>query len=127
MTAALPQLLRLVPDGSSVAVARRFVDECLTRWGLTDQTDDVQLVVDELVTNAIRHSRGPVTLALARRLDRVVVQVQDPSPELPEPEHADLLADGGRGLLLVDQIATDWGTTPTDGGKRVWAEVPVPD
>src|SRR5947209_4306861 len=107
MPTAFPQLIRLEPDGSSVATARRFVDDCLTRWGLSSQSDEIQLVADELVTNAIRHSRGPVTLALARRLDRVVVQVQDPSPDAPEPEAADLLADNGRGLLLVDEIAAD--------------------
>lgn len=127
MATTHPQVIRLDPDGSSVAAARRFVDDCLTRWGLSSQSDEIQLVADELVTNAIQHSRGPVTLAIARRLDRVVVQVQDPSPETPEPESADLLADNGRGLLLVDQIATDWGSTPTDDGKRVWAEVSLPD
>ena len=125
MPTALPQLIRLDPDGSSAAEARRFVDECLARWGLEDQADDVQLVVDELVTNAIRHSRGQVTLAIARRLDRVVVQVQDPSPDAPVTGDDDVLADNGRGLLLVEQIAAEWGTTPTDDGKRVWAEVPV--
>jgi anti-sigma regulatory factor (Ser/Thr protein kinase) len=125
MPTGLPQIIRLDAEGESVAAARGFVDDCMARWGLTDQADDVQLIVGELVTNAIRHSRGPVTLAIGRRPDRIVVQVQDPSPESPEPESTDVLADSGRGLLLVDNLAADWGTTPTADGKRVWAEVPV--
>lgn len=125
MAAALPQLIRLDPDGSSVAEARRFAHDCLTRWHLEEQADNVELVVTELVTNAIRHSRGAVTLSIGRRLDRIVVQVQDPSPDRPEQEEQDVLADNGRGLLLVEEFATDWGSTPTDDGKRVWAELPV--
>ena len=125
MPTGLPQIIRLDPEGESVSVARDFVEECLDRWGLAEQADDIQLIVDELVTNAIRHSRGPVTLAIGRRPNRIVVQVQDPSPETPEPESTDVLADSGRGLLLVDNLAADWGTTPTADGKRVWAEVPV--
>ena len=125
MPAALPQLIRLDPDGSSVAEARRFAHDCLTRWQLEDQAADVELVVTELVTNAIRHSRGPVTLSIGRLLNRIIVQVQDPSPEQPEPDEPDVLADNGRGLLLVEELASDWGSTPTDGGKRVWAELPL--
>ena len=125
MPAGLPQLIRLEPDGSSVAEARHFARDCLCRWGLEDQTADVELVVDELVTNAIRHSRGAVTLSIGRRLDRIVVQVQDPSPDQPEQDTTDVLADNGRGLLLVEEIATGWGTTPMPDGKRVWAELPV--
>ena len=125
MAAALPQLIRLEPDGSSVAAARRFAHDCLTRWQLEKQADNVELVVTELVTNAIRHGRGPVTLSIGRRLKRIVVQVQDPSPEQPAPDQPDVLADSGRGLLLVEELAADWGSTPTDGGKRVWAELPL--
>ncbi|HET7312529.1 MAG TPA: ATP-binding protein [Mycobacteriales bacterium] len=125
MPAALPQLIRLEPDGSSVAEARHFARECLSRWGLEDQAADVELVVDELVTNAIRHSRGAVTLSIGRRLDRIVVQVQDPSPERPEHDAPDVLADNGRGLVLVEELAAGWGTTPVPDGKRVWAELPV--
>jgi anti-sigma regulatory factor (Ser/Thr protein kinase) len=118
-----PQLIRLNPEGGSVAEARRFAQECLSRWGLDEQSEDVQLVVDELVTNAIRHGRGPVTLSIGRRLDRIVVQVQDPSRERPHHENADVLADNGRGLLLVEELTADWGSTPTTDGKRVWAEL----
>jgi anti-sigma regulatory factor (Ser/Thr protein kinase) len=125
MTAALPQLIRLDPDGSSVAEARRFAHECLSRWQLEEQAADVEIIVTELVTNAIRHSRGPVTLSIGRRLDRIVVQVQDPSPEPPEQEEAGVLDDNGRGLLLVEEIASGWGSTPTGDGKRVWAELSV--
>ena len=125
MPTGLPRILRLKPEGESVATARSFVDGCMARWGVTEQADDVQLIVDELVTNAIRYSRGPVTLTIGRRPDRIVVQVQDPSPATPQPDWGDVLADSGRGLLLVDELSADWGTTPTDDGKRVWAEVPV--
>jgi len=117
MPAALPQLIHLDPDGSSVAQARLFARECLGRWGLDEQAADVELVVDELVTNAIRHSRGPVTLAIGRRPHRIVVQVQDPSPESPEPEPSDILADSGRGLLLVPS-ARVWLLAPAGRVSR---------
>ena len=61
----------------------------------------------------------------AGELDRIVVQVQDPSTDQPEHEDTDVLADNGRGLLLVEEIASEWGSTPTVGGKRVWAELAV--
>jgi len=125
MDAALPQLIRLDRDGSSVAEARRFAHGCLTRWDLEEQADDVELVVTELVTNAIRHSRGPVTLSIGRRLDRIVVQVQDPSPDAPEHEPLGVLDDNRRSLLLVEEISSGWGSTPTSDGKRVWAELSV--
>jgi anti-sigma regulatory factor (Ser/Thr protein kinase) len=125
MPTGLPQTIRLDPAGESVATARSFADGCLARWGLSEQTDDVQLIVDELVTNAIQHGRGPVTLAIGRRPDRIVVQVQDPSRTPPEHGPGDLLADSGRGLLLVEELASEWGTTQMPDGKRVWAEVSV--
>src|SRR3954462_11050977 len=107
MPTGLPQIIRLDPAGESVATARGFGDDCLARWGLTDQADDVQRIVGELVTNAIQHSRGPVTLAIGRRPDRIVVQVQDPSLEQSEQESRDVLADSCRGLLLVENLAAD--------------------
>lgn len=121
------KVIRLDPDPSSVGTARRFVADCIRRWGLLDHADDALLVCDELVTNALRHARGPITLVVGRRSDRLVVHVEDDSPYPPEPAAAvaGTLADSGRGLLLVDTLAADWGTKTTGAGKRVWAELLV--
>lgn len=125
---AVPRVIRLPPDPASVAAARRFVTDCLQNWGLVERADDLLTVSDELVTNAVRHARSPITLAVGRRPDRLVVQVEDesPSPPLPNLAVAGTLADTGRGLLLVDELSLDWGTTTVEAGKRVWAELLAP-
>jgi anti-sigma regulatory factor (Ser/Thr protein kinase) len=124
MSSALPRVLRLPADATSAAAAREFVAECLERWGLDACADEAGLVVDELVTNAIKHARSPMTLSVAHRSDRVVVQVEDDSSADPQPRPATgSLEESGRGLRLVSQMSLEWGTTPLPTGKRVWAEI----
>jgi len=106
-----------------VAAARMFVRQCTRDWGMDDPDDVAPLVVSELVTNALHHARGPVTLFVARRLDRMVLSVEDGSDELAEVEVTGLLAESGRGLALVESLTRAWGEQPVPGGKRVWAEV----
>ena len=106
-----------------VGAARMFVRDCARDWGLEDPEGIAPLVVSELVTNALHHGRGPVTLFVARRLDRLVLSVEDGSEELAAVEFSGALAESGRGLSLVQSLTRAWGEQPVPGGKRVWAEV----
>jgi anti-sigma regulatory factor (Ser/Thr protein kinase) len=83
--------------------------------------EDVELVVSELVTNAMRHGRGQITMHLEVEPDRVVVGVQDQGAGRPCPREPDATDVNGRGLALVAILATEWGVRPEpDGGKVVW-------
>lgn len=115
--------LELEQDPSAVGRARQFVRACCKDWGAEDPEDVASLVVSELVTNALHHAKGPVTLFVARRLDRIVVSVTDGSTEDAEVEIAGPLEEAGRGMLLVQSLTTAWGEQALPGGKRVWAEV----
>ncbi|MTD57216.1 ATPase [Amycolatopsis sp. RM579] len=87
-----------------------------------DLITDVQLVATELVTNAFDHAGGAVRVRLGYEPGRMVVEVDDPSDEPPRRSAAGPRALRGRGLMLVEGIATAWGTrTRPGGGKTVWA------
>lgn len=92
---------------------------------LADLDEDVLLdalaVVDELTSNALRHSRAPYRISLCRRDGRLRVEVADGSTEPAAPRTPG--HDGGRGLLLVDAYALGWGQDPHPDGKIVWAEL----
>ncbi|GAA2676544.1 ATP-binding protein [Streptomyces aculeolatus] len=115
----------------SVSGARAFTHTTLRHWELTDLSDDVALVVSELVTNALRHAltgcteQDPaVRLHLMRWASRLVCAVRDPSTASPVAGVADVGAESGRGLYLVDSFSDSWGWHPLDGslrGKVVWA------
>ncbi len=113
----------LPPEPESVGAAREFVVGCCERWGLVDVSETAVLLVSELATNAVRHARTPVTIWLARRLDRIVLSVQDGSPVHSHVEHPDTLDEHGRGMLLVDVLAERWGEREVPDGKMVWAEI----
>lgn len=117
--------LALDQDPAAVGLAREFVRGCIRDWGAEDPEDVASLVVSELVTNALQHATSPITLFVARRLDRIVLTVQDGSDALAEVELPGPLDEDGRGMLLVESLTRAWGERPVqDGkGKRVWAEV----
>jgi anti-sigma regulatory factor (Ser/Thr protein kinase) len=110
--------------------------KCLLReWNLAALTDEVELLVSELVTNAIAATEGlralirpPVRLRLLSDRQRVVIEVWDASVKPPVPTDANLTASHGRGLLLVDMVSERWAwmLTPQRGGKVVWCEMRVP-
>jgi two-component sensor histidine kinase len=107
-----------------VREARRFAATAL-REELGAQSEEMMLVADELATNAVCHARGNYELTVTLDDDRVILAVADSNPELPRPRTPDAL--GGRGLMIVDALATDWGIEPIEGdGKVVWAQVSVP-
>ncbi len=105
----------------SAALAREIVRAVLTGndAAATEVVDDVVLVVSELVTNAVRHANGPIVLEVQRHSDGVEVGVEDASPVLPHPRSGD--EEGGRGLPIVDALASCWGVHNCPTGKRVWA------
>jgi Histidine kinase-like ATPase domain len=114
-----------------VKAARDFAAATLGRWEAAERAEDVAIVVSELVTNALRHGRadsrpgqpaGRVRFGLLQPGPCVVCAVADPSRVAPVVQEADVLAETGRGLHVVDALADVWGyTRPTDTGKAVWA------
>ena len=112
-------------DPSAVAAVRVAVTRCLRDWGLDDLVFPTELILSELVTNAIRHGGGPIGVRLIR--DRVLIcEVSDASDTSPHLRHAAGTDEGGRGLFLVAQFAERWGTRYTGTGKVIWAEQPLP-
>ena len=107
-------------EPSSAALTRGFTAGVLQGAGWADQTDAAVLLVSELVTNAVRHARGPCALVVTLRDDEVEVAVEDGDPRVPAPRPGEPLDDGGRGFLLVEALADDWGVRQLPGGKATW-------
>jgi anti-sigma regulatory factor (Ser/Thr protein kinase) len=115
--------------------ARRFVAETLGGWALPDLVPDTQLIVSELITNAVQHAldpvpadRGdyPVWLGIFLHPGDLVCAVTDPSPTPPRPRDASDDAMGGRGLALISALSRTWSWQPTPPrGKTVWATLPL--
>ncbi|MFC5853535.1 SpoIIE family protein phosphatase [Streptomyces chlorus] len=111
----------LPADPAVVAEARRAATRQLGRWGLEELVFTTELIVSELVTNAIRHAAGPVRLRLIRER-ALVCEVFDGGATTPHLRHPRAMDEGGRGLLLVSQLAQRWGTRFVPDGKVIWAE-----
>jgi serine phosphatase RsbU (regulator of sigma subunit)/anti-sigma regulatory factor (Ser/Thr protein kinase) len=121
-------ILRLEPKLSAVRDARVFIRDPLKRWGLEDLIDSSELLVSELVTNAIRYANtGEILLRLVLEPDSLVCEVHDSSPALPRVLQVDKDAENGRGLHVVSQLAARWGARRTLTGKVVWCEQGVPE
>ncbi|MFD4242366.1 SpoIIE family protein phosphatase [Streptomyces sp. NPDC058525] len=112
----------LPSDPSVVAGARRYTTEQLTAWGLDEAAFVAELVVSELVTNAIRYGQPPIQLRLIHENDTLICEVSDSSNTAPHLRRARTFDEGGRGLLLVAQLAQRWGTRHAPIGKTIWAE-----
>ncbi|MEU6347318.1 SpoIIE family protein phosphatase [Streptomyces sp. NPDC046977] len=108
-------------DPAHVAETRQATAELLRAWGMEDAVHVTELVVSELVTNAIRHGSPPVQLRVIR--DRsLICEVSDGSNTAPHLRRARSDDEGGRGLLLVAQLTQAWGTRQAATGKTIWAE-----
>ncbi|WP_029290311.1 ATP-binding protein [Cellulomonas sp. HZM] len=112
------------PHARAVAPARRWADDRLVEAGVdASRRQVVVLLVSEVVTNAVRHARPPVRLLVEVDDERVRVEARDGYSAPPVLKHARPQDDGGRGVWLVDRLASDWGMRAHDDGKTVWFEV----
>lgn len=107
------------------AAARALARDAVERGRATVRVEDVALVVSELVTNAVLHGDGDITLHVVVGADAVRIEVADRDPALPGPTYAEADAESGRGLLLVSKIASRWGVREEQPGKVVWADLAV--
>jgi PAS domain S-box-containing protein len=115
----------LEPDPKSVSKAREFARERLLSWGLGELVDTTELLVSELVTNALRHGHGDIRLRLLR--DRTLVcEVWDDALVQPRRRRARDTDEGGRRLQLVTLLSSAWGSRRTHMGKTVWFELALP-
>ncbi|ROQ94578.1 PAS domain-containing protein [Streptomyces sp. 2132.2] len=113
-------------EPSAVAAMRALAMEKLEEWGLSELTFGTELVLSELITNAIRHGSAPVRVRLLH--DRVLTcEVFDGSSSSPRLHYAKTTDEGGRGLFLVAQLSRRWGARYTPEGKVIWSEQPLPD
>lgn len=113
-------------DLLSVREARRFLRDVVDRWGVGEVEDAAQLVVSELVTNAITHAASACQLRLSRSRSTVRVEVVDAGSGTPDPQPETLSGEHGRGMHIVSVLSVAWGTELlAEGGKVVWAELPL--
>ncbi|MET8247592.1 SpoIIE family protein phosphatase [Streptomyces sp. NPDC005202] len=112
-------------DPAHVAATRQAATEQLAAWGLQEAAFVTELVVSELVTNAIRYGQPPIQLRLIRD-QALICEVSDGSSTSPHLRRALAYDEGGRGLMLVAQLTQRWGSRQTSGGKTIWAEQPLP-
>ena len=125
----------LSPVPEEARTARQFVRELLNCWGLGYLSDDAELIIAELVVNAVRHglrtapqavtsasAASALRLCLLRRVGEVMLAVTDPSNEAPTPRAPGWAGESGRGLQIVGALSYVWGWSPLEGrGKAVWA------
>jgi serine phosphatase RsbU (regulator of sigma subunit)/anti-sigma regulatory factor (Ser/Thr protein kinase) len=110
---------------TSASKARSLIRRPLRRWGLTDLVPTAELLVSELVTNAVRYAQGKIGLRLVLE-GGLVCEVLDDSAALPRLRHPDDSDERGRGLQVVSQLAQRWGARRAGAGKVVWCELPIP-
>ncbi|MER6072617.1 SpoIIE family protein phosphatase [Streptomyces sp. NPDC001817] len=110
-------------DPALVAPIRKQVVEQLDAWGLSEVAFTAELVVSELVTNAIRYGSHPIRLRLIHDETTLICEVSDTSHTAPHLRRAKIFDEGGRGLLLVAQLTQRWGSRHTPEGKTIWAEL----
>ncbi|MGW3289636.1 SpoIIE family protein phosphatase [Streptomyces sp. NPDC001002] len=116
-------------DPEALTQARHMIRAAVRSWGARDRADEIELVADELITNALMHTEGAAIVTLRVLTDgdrRLRVEVEDSSSALPRRREAGESGVSGRGLLLVDLLTDVWGVEARGGGKCVWCEFVVP-
>jgi anti-sigma regulatory factor (Ser/Thr protein kinase) len=114
------------PEPAAVPAVRERLTGVLSGWGLTGEAGEpTLLVVTELLDNVTAHGRGPTRLAVRLVADGVRVEVTDGSPEPPQVGPPDPAAPHGRGMVIVDGLARQWGWIDEPVGKTIWAVVPT--
>ena len=110
----------LPPEPRQVGAGRRFVRETLAAWGQPELAAHACLLVSEILTNAVRHACQPIELRLHHRAGELVAEIFDDDAQLPQRMVPGLAEENGRGLMIVDALATDWGARLSGPGKVVW-------
>ncbi|HZP29238.1 MAG TPA: ATP-binding protein [Acidimicrobiia bacterium] len=108
------------------ASVRAFLRTTLQTWALDGLGELTELLADELVSNVVRHVGEPMTVRAIRSPTRIRIEVDDPSTDPPVLQHPDRDTPRGRGIMLVDALATRWGTDVHPSGKTVWFEIEAP-
>lgn len=126
MSSVTHQVIHLEPSGAAPAQARRVVRKVLLDIVPADVTYTAELLVSELVTNAITHGTGIVTVSIDCAGHSLSVTVSDDEPTVPELQPERLMAVGGRGLRMIESLASSWGVTQRKDspGKDVWFRLP---
>ena len=123
-TSDVEALHTFAPGPMAPREARQWITPLLGAGVTPGATNDIMLVVSELVTNAVVHGAGPVRLRVRCGLDSVRIEVSDDGGGSVVPRETDPEATGGRGLLVVDHLAQGWGVVDNHlGGKTVWVEL----
>ncbi|MFL6056563.1 MAG: ATP-binding protein [Actinoallomurus sp.] len=113
-------------SSAAVRPARRLAGEQLEDWGFGHQRYTAELLVSELVTNAIRHAYGEIRLTVRLHGGTLRFEIHDEAAEsVPLVRPAGENDEGGRGLYLVGMLSSRWGATRTTTGKTVWFELPA--
>ncbi|MFF8386394.1 SpoIIE family protein phosphatase [Streptomyces kanasensis] len=116
----------LAAGPEEVGRARALAARQVAAWGLDELGFTTEIVVSELVTNALRYAAGPVQLRLVRDRSLLICEVSDTGHTAPHLRRAAIDDEGGRGLFLVAQMTQHWGTRYTATGKTIWAEQVLP-
>lgn len=112
--------LTLPPALSSARAARRLVRQALTAWGMEALAETAELLTTEVVTNSVLHARTTIVLSVTRLPEGgVEICVHDRSPHLPRPRSHAHDATTGRGLQLLDRLASSWSVDADEGGKTL--------
>jgi anti-sigma regulatory factor (Ser/Thr protein kinase) len=114
-------------DPSLVAPVRKQVLDQLALWQLDEASFTTELVVSELVTNAIRYGAPPIRLRLIHDTTTLICEVSDTNSTAPHLRRVKTWDEGGRGLLLVAQLTQRWGSRHTPEGKTIWADLALLD
>jgi anti-sigma regulatory factor (Ser/Thr protein kinase) len=119
---------RFEPTDSAPLEAREFLRSALATWALDGLGEITELLTTELISNVVRHTDSRhIGLRASKDATGIRVEVTDNSPEPPSVQHPRTDQFSGRGLLLVERLASAWGTIPRPGkGKTVWFTLDTP-
>jgi PAS domain S-box-containing protein len=117
--------MNLRPEPQQVAAGRRFIRQTLIAWQHTELADTACLLVSEILTNAVCHARQSIGLRLHHTAREIIAEITDDNPQLPQRILTAPAEESGRGLTLVDALASTWGARLSGTGKIVWFTLAV--